>query len=75
MTVEELFAAVLELPVEDVNEETAPRNVGHWTSRVQVQLIAAIEDVYRISLSAADFRALTSVGAARRILAGKGVSA
>jgi acyl carrier protein len=72
MTLEELVAAVLEVPQDQVTDDTAPHNTGEWTSKAQIQLVVALEDAYGVSLSMSEIRDLTSVGAARRLLAGHG---
>ncbi|MFD3581561.1 acyl carrier protein [Streptomyces sp. NPDC058683] len=73
MRLEELFATVLNLPEAEMREDTAPLNTYVWTSMMQIQIVVALEDVYGVALSSAEIRALTSLGAARRILVGKGV--
>ncbi|MFI0942890.1 acyl carrier protein [Streptomyces sp. NPDC021020] len=73
MRLEELVAAVLELPPDVVTDDTAQHNTGEWTSRSHIQLVVAVEDAYGVSLSLGEIRELTSVGAARRILEGRGV--
>ncbi|WP_371502634.1 acyl carrier protein [Kitasatospora sp. NBC_00374] len=75
MRIHELFAAVLDLPEQEITDDTAPHNTGQWTSRVHIQLVVALEDVYGITLSAAEIKALTSIGAAHGILTAKGVDA
>lgn len=72
MTVEELFAAVLDVPREEVGDDTTPHNTGSWTSRTHLQLVVAMEDVYQVSLSAAEIKSMTSVAAVRTLLADKG---
>ncbi|WP_327043994.1 acyl carrier protein [Microbispora sp. NBC_01189] len=74
MRLEDLVAAVLEVPASEITDETAPHSTGEWTSKAHIQLVVAIEEIYRVSLSVAEIKALTSVGAARRLLAGKGVA-
>jgi len=75
MRLEELVAAMLELPPDAVTDETAPHNTGQWTSRAHIQLMVAMEEIYGVSLSAAEINAVTSVAAARRLLMDKGVVA
>ena len=74
MTIEELFAAVLGVPVGEVTDDMAARDRAEWTSRAHIQLVVALEDLYRVSLSTAEIREMTSVGAAKGLLAGKGVA-
>ncbi|MDT9701394.1 acyl carrier protein [Streptomyces sp. P17] len=73
MRLEELFATVLNLPEAEMTDDTAPLTTHVWTSLVQIQIVVALEDVYGVTLSASEIRALTSLGEARRILVGKGV--
>ncbi|HEV2378034.1 MAG TPA: acyl carrier protein [Streptosporangiaceae bacterium] len=73
MTLTELCAAVLGLAAEQVDDTTAAATTGGWTSLAHVQLVVALEDAYGVTLSAAEIRRLTSVGAIRAALAGKGV--
>ena len=74
MTLNELVAAVLEMPAEDVAADTSRHDTDLWTSLAQVKLVVALEDAYGVILSAADIKALTSVGKARQLLAAKGAA-
>lgn len=73
MELSDLFAAVLRIPAGQVQDATAPANTAAWTSMAHMALVVAMEATYGVTLSAAEIRALTSVGTARQLLAGKGV--
>ena len=74
MTLAELVAAVLEVSAGEITEDTGRHDTAAWTSLVQIKLVVALEEAYGVTLSAADIKALTSVGKARRLLAEKGVT-
>jgi len=75
MRLEELVSMVLELPAEQVDEATGPATLKTWDSRRHIQLITALEEAYQVTFSTAEIKAMSSVGAVRRLLDERGVSA
>jgi len=65
---------VLELPAEQVEDSTGPANLATWDSRRHIQLITALEEVYEVTFSTAEIKAMSSVGAVRGLLGERGVS-
>jgi acyl carrier protein len=74
MSLEEMIALVLGVPAGEVSEVTAPATTDKWTSLAHMQIVVAVEDVYGVTLSAAEIKGMTSVGELRRILEAKGTS-
>lgn len=70
-----LVASVLDVGVEDVDESTCPANTPTWDSMAHLALIAAVEETYNVSVSAAEERSMLSVVDLRNLLAVKGVVA
>ncbi len=68
-----LVANVLRVPVEQITDESAPATVGGWTSLAHLQLVKAVEDTYRVSLSPREIRGITCVGDIRACLRERGV--
>jgi acyl carrier protein len=74
MRLEEMVALVLGVPAGEVGEDTAPATTDTWTSLAHVQIVVAVEDVYGVTLSAAEIKGSTSVRELRRILEAKGIA-
>ncbi|MEW2445424.1 acyl carrier protein [Micromonospora marina] len=68
-----LVADVLELPVDQVDAQTGPATTAAWVSLRHLQIVAAVEDAYRISLTPREIRTVRSVADLRALLAGRGV--
>jgi len=66
-----LIAEVLETDPANIDDEAGPGRFGVWTSLKHVQLVAALEHTFGISLSHAEIRGLTSVAAIRETLRAK----
>jgi acyl carrier protein len=64
----ELVAEIFEVPVDALSDEDTPATQGAWTSLRHVQLMVTLEEVYGLSLSAADIRSMTSIGKIRATL-------
>jgi len=71
----DLFADVLDQPIEAMSEATAPLNTPAWDSLASVNLTVAIEQEFRVRLSTQEVVAMNSIGAARAVLIKKGVTA
>jgi acyl carrier protein len=71
----ELVASVFGMPESEVTDETGPRVYPGWTSLRHVQLVVAMEANYGVSFSRDEIRSFTSVGAVRRGLRSRGVTA
>lgn len=73
MTLEQLFAAVLRVPVQSLDDASSPASIATWDSMATMNLVAALEEAHAIELSTAEIRALDSLGAARAMLASRGI--
>lgn len=68
----ELVADVLQVPADEVTEDTGPATTAAWSSLRHVQIIARVEKEYGVRLTAREARACRSVGKLRAVLAEKG---
>ena len=75
MQLEELFASLLQEPVELINEDTSPRNTRSWDSLKHLELVMAIEGAYSVQFGMAEIVGLNSLGSIRQMLKLKGVDA
>jgi len=71
---EKVFSKVLGIGEGELVDNASPRNVAKWDSLRHVQLVMAMERSFGISFSNAEIVSLTSVGAIKDVLRGKGVS-
>ncbi|CAN5849241.1 hypothetical protein BH11MYX2_BH11MYX2_20750 [soil metagenome] len=74
MTLEQLFSAVLGVPVDSLDDTSSPTSIARWDSMATMNLVAALEEAHGIALSTAEIRALNSLGAARAMLAARGIA-
>ena len=72
MTLEEIFAGTLHVPVTSINDETSPGTLRNWNSLRHIQLVTALEKQYRVEFSTPEILGLQSVGQARDLLRSKG---
>ena len=75
MHLKELFATVLEVPIEKITDQTSPRTLRKWDSLAHVNLITSIERHYQVEFSMAEITAIRSLAQAREMLCRKGVNA
>jgi acyl carrier protein len=69
-----LFAKILNLPVDQINDDLSPETSKTWDSLAMVDLIVAVEQQYKITFSHEDLMQFTSVGALRRLLESRGMN-
>lgn len=74
MQLEELVAGVLEIPVSAIQDSSGPTTLRAWSSLKHIRLVAALEQVYTTTFTAAEVLRLTSVAAVRNILLQKGIA-
>lgn len=74
MPLEELVAAILDVDVSLLSDESSPASVDGWDSLVQVSLVSAVEETYGVTLTTADMRSAYTLGDFRSILSAKGVA-
>lgn len=67
-----VFASVLDVPMEALNEETSPDNTEEWDSLAAMHLVSALEDTFSVRLGTRDIMRMNSIGVAREVLRTKG---
>ncbi|HEY7231171.1 MAG TPA: acyl carrier protein [Pseudolabrys sp.] len=72
--VEKIFAEVLQVPPDSINEATSPDNTPKWDSTSAIDLTLAIEDAFGVSFTTKEIVAMRSVGLVKKILAAKGIN-
>lgn len=75
MRLEDLFAPILGVSPADLSDTSSPDNVDGWDSLMGINLIMGMQETYRVRFSTQEIEQMWSLGDARRVLAGKGVSA
>ncbi len=75
MKLENLFANLLQEPLESINDDTSPRNTKSWDSLKHLELVMAVEGAYSVQFTMAEIVGLNSVGRVRELLKMKGVAA
>jgi acyl carrier protein len=68
-----LFAEVLAVPVECVDEQSSPDTLAEWDSLAGMSLVQAIEDLFAVRLTTKEIMRMRTVGIARKVLRDKGV--
>ena len=71
----QLFAEVLQVDPTDLNEDSSPDNVKQWDSLAAMELVAAIEEKFKVKLSTKEIMKMSTIGRARKVLQGKSVAA
>ncbi|MFI7672181.1 acyl carrier protein [Actinophytocola sp. NPDC049390] len=70
----QLVADVLEIPVAEIRSDTGPATTAEWVSLKHLQIVAAVEDAYRVSFTPREIRAIRSVGDLSEFLRGRDVA-
>ncbi|NJO92656.1 MAG: acyl carrier protein [Chloroflexia bacterium] len=73
MDLKELFAGILNEPIESINENTGPTTTLNWTSLVHLQLVTSMEDLYGVKFSNTEIKEMKSFGICQKMLESKGV--
>jgi acyl carrier protein len=71
----QLFAEVLQVDPTELNEDSSPDNVKQWDSLAAMELVAAIEEKFKVQLSTKEIMKMSTLGRARKVLQGKSVAA
>lgn len=72
--VEKIFADVLRVSKESINEATSPDNTPKWDSTSAIDLTLAIEDAFGVRFTTKEIVAMRSVGLVKAFLAAKGIT-
>lgn len=73
-TLEQLLAEVLQVPVAQVTDQLAMKDLDVWDSLKHMELIASLEQQLDIQLSFDEIVAMRSVGDIKRTLSARGVA-
>ena len=71
----QLFAEVLQVDPTDLSEDSSPDNLKQWDSLAAMELVAAIEEKFKVQLSTKEIMKMSTIGRARKVLQGKSVAA
>ena len=74
VTLHDVVARALNVPVASVTEETSPETLRRWDSLRHLDLMTSIEDAYDIRFSTGEIARATSVREIRRLLQEKGIA-
>jgi acyl carrier protein len=69
----QLFAEVLHVDPSKLDDESSPENVKEWDSLAAMELVAAIEEKFKVQLSTKEIMKMSTIGRARKALQGKSV--
>jgi acyl carrier protein len=72
---DDVVAAILQLPRAEVDDQCATTTVATWTSLKHIQLIVELERSYGVEITAREARRLRTVGQIRAFLRAKGLMA
>ena len=70
----EIVANVLEVPIEEVSDETSPKTTTKWDSLAHINIVLALETTFGVKFANSEIVLINSLGAAREILQKKGVA-
>ena len=70
----EVFARVLKVPAERLDETTSPENTPEWDSLAAMELVSQIEETFGVELSSLEIMKMRSIGVARQVLERRGVT-
>lgn len=63
-----LFATVLGIGPEHLNDASSPANVSSWDSVANIMLITELEEQFAIELSTTDIESMKTIGDVRAVL-------
>jgi acyl carrier protein len=69
-----IFAEGLGVDPSRLSEDTSPDNTAEWDSLAAITLVSLIEEQFDVRLSAREIMKMQTIGLARDVLRGKGVS-
>ena len=72
-TVEDVVSSVFGVERESLDESSSPESVEGWDSMGHVNLVAALEQRFNVSIDIDDVMQMANVGKIRQILAAYGV--
>lgn len=72
MTAEDVVARTFGLARREVNDQTSNQNTEAWDSLGHMTMVTELETAFEVSFSAEEVLGMTSVGAIKQVLAGRG---
>lgn len=72
--VSQVFADVLQVPLEQISDRTSPDNTPQWDSLSAMNLVLALEDEFDLKLSTKEIVAMRSVAIVKRVLRERGAA-
>jgi acyl carrier protein len=69
-----LFAGVLGVDENSLNDASSPDNVSEWDSLAAMHLVAEIEEAFSVELNTRDIMRMQTIGIVKSVLIEKGIS-
>jgi acyl carrier protein len=69
-----IFAEGLGIDPSALSDDTSPDNTSEWDSLAAITLVSLIEEQFDVRLSAREIMKMQTIGLARTVLQGKGVT-
>jgi len=69
----ELFSEGLDVPADELNDDSSPDNTESWDSLAAMTMVSLIEDTFEVQLSTREIMKMRTVGMARQVLRAKEV--
>lgn len=69
-----IFAEGLGVDSTSLSDDTSPDNTSEWDSLAAITLVSLIEEQFDVRLSAREIMKMQTIGLARSVLQGKGVT-
>lgn len=70
----QLFAQGLGIDTAHLSDQSSPETVEQWDSLAATRIIAALESEFDVRLSTKEILQMRTIGGAREVLRGKGVT-
>lgn len=67
-SVEEIVADVLDVPVEEITDDTSPDTTARWDSLQHLNIIMALEEAFQVSFTTDEITQMLSVGIIKILL-------
>jgi acyl carrier protein len=67
-----VIASILDIPSEEVGEDSSPETLSNWDSVKQIDLMLGVEDEFRVRFTEEEIATLTSYASIREALLARG---
>lgn len=71
--IEKVFATILDIPLESINDNTSPENTPQWDSLKAMDLVLGLEEAFDVRLTTKEIVSMRSIQLVHKVLAAKGV--